>query len=167
MSKSGPVERIISSMGPLILILGLVLGACGDGGGSQDEGGVAPANSQVGSGDGSDEDELADAFAGGGGGVLVFDGEEIAIDSAVCSIFGDSIDVGTISATGHRVLIGTNGNNPISAQILDPDSVQWFPQNTTGDEAERDGNTFTSDTNTYSNNADDRIVEASFTVECP
>lgn len=155
------------STGLIVLALGLVLGACGGDGGSQGEDGAAPGDEQVAGDNGPAEEDFGTAFPGGGGGMLIVDGEEIPIDSVVCAIFGDSIDVGTVSETGHRVLIGTNGNNPISAQILDPDFVQWFPQNTSGDEAQRDGGTFTSDTNTYFNNLDDRIIEVSFTVECP
>lgn len=164
MSKSELAKRTPSWVGPFVLVLALLFVACG---GGEGESGVAPADGQVGSDDGSDEEDFADAFAGGGGGTLIFDGEEIPIDSAVCSMFGDSIDVGTISDTGHRVLFGTNGNNPIGAQILDSDSLQWFPENTPGEEVERSGNTFTSDTKTYFNNSDDRMIEASFTVECP
>jgi hypothetical protein len=106
--------------------------------------------------------------AGSGGGTLIFDGEEIPLESVVCSFFDEVVDVGTVSETGHRVLLGTNSSaNPISAQILDPNGVQWFPRGVSGDEAQRDGDTFTSETAEYFNNNDDSTVEASFTVECP
>lgn len=114
-------------------------------------------------------DAPADPAVGvGGGGTLIFDGLEIPIDSVVCAMRDEVIDVGTTSATGHRILLGTNSSaNPISAQILDPDSLQWFPQNVSGDEAEQDGNTFTGDPTLYFNNSDGRIVEAGFIVQCP
>lgn len=142
----------------IVVLLALtVLAACGGG-----------------SGDGSSSDEevledaLKSALGAGGGGLLIFDGEEIPIESVVCVIRDDMIDVGTISESGHRVLIGTNrAENPISTQILDQETLQWFPQDVTGDEAEHDGNTFTSGPTLYFNNSDSRVVEASFTVECP
>jgi len=52
-------------------------------------------------------------------------------------------------------------------QILDADFRQWFPDGNLTDAAARDGGTFTSPKLTYFNNQDDRLVEASFTVECP
>jgi len=168
MNGPGFVGRSITSVGPMVWTLVFVLGACSAGGGNQGSGQLGPADSQAGSDDASDEDELDDALGGGGGGgLLVFDGEEIPIENVVCQIIGDSIDVGTVSDTGHRVLFGTSGSNPISAQILDPSFMQWFPENTPGDVVQRDGETFTSDTNTYFNNVDDQTIEASFTVECP
>jgi len=105
---------------------------------------------------------------GGGGGSLVFDGEEIPITGATCLLQADTYDVGTISANQFRVLVSRNNpENPISVQILDPDFLQWFPQGASGDEATRNGSTFTSAEMDYFNNSDDRIVKASFTIECP
>lgn len=113
--------------------------------------------------------DLADAVGAGGGGTLVFDGEEIPIESATCQ-FGeeDTFDVGTVSENGYRVFI-TRGNplNDIGMSILDPDFVQWFPQDVTGDEAARDGETFTGGPHTFFNNDNDELVEAQVTVECP
>lgn len=152
------------------ILFAIVLAACGGAGDDSadaGQGGATEAGDDS-SGDEDPEDALGSALGAGGGGTLVFDGEEIPIESAICSIFDDQIDVGTVSESGHRVLLGTNrADNPISVQILDPDSVQWFPQGVSGDEADREGNTFTSGLTPYFNNSNDRIIEASFTVECP
>lgn len=164
-----------SVLGAVVLAIALVLAACGggaddtstDGESGNDGQSNVQSDDASSSGDNDSGEDLSDAIVFGGGGSFIFDGEEMPIDSATCALFGDEVDVGTISPAGHRVLISTNGRNPISAQILDPDSVQWFPQDASGDEAERDGGTFTSNPRPYFNNMDDRIVEASFTVECP
>jgi len=112
--------------------------------------------------------ELADAIGAGGGGVLVFDGEEIPIASVTCALAEDTFDVGTVSDNGFRVFVSRNNSlNDISAQVLDADFLQWFPQGVGGDEAQRDGGTFTSDPTPYFNNSDNRTVRASFTIECP
>jgi hypothetical protein len=119
---------------------------------------------------GEDFDEaLAGALATGGGGKLVFDGEEIPIAAVTCSLGDDTFDVGSVSDNGFRVFVTQNNPlNDVSSQILDSDFLQWFPQNVIGDEAERSGvKTFTSGPKPYFNNSDDRIVEASYTVECP
>ena len=143
----------------------LLVAACGsDDSGSSDG---APASESA---DQSDDEEfgeaLGEALGAGGGGVLVFDGEEIAIASVICRLDEDNFDVGTVSDNGFRVLISL-GSNDIGVQVLDSDFVQWFPQDVNGDEAQRDGGTFTSDVTPYFNNSDDRIVQASFTVDCP
>jgi hypothetical protein len=112
--------------------------------------------------------ELADAIGAGGGGVLVFDGEEIPIASAICQLAEDTFDVGTVSDNDFRVFVSrSNPLNDIGVQVLDADSQQWFPQGVSGDEAQRDGGIFTGDPTAYFNNSDDRIVQVSFTIECP
>ncbi len=153
MTKMGDIRLRVA---PFVVAF-VVLSACGGGNGR----GLPD--------DGPGSDEAFGAIPGaGGGGTLIFDGEEIRIDSVVCVLTDDAIDVGTVSEPGHRVLLGTNNPfNPISAQILTPDFLQWFPQNASGDQAQRDGKTFTSGPRPYFNNSDDRIIEASFTVECP
>jgi hypothetical protein len=110
--------------------------------------------------------EFADAMGAGGGGTLSFDGEQIIIDSAVCSFDGELFAVGTVSETGHRVLIDrANEANPVSIQVLDADFQQWFPE---GDGVyERNGTVFTSPTSTYWSNGTDETREIGFTVECP
>lgn len=155
--------------------MALVVGACNDdtiggGGGGSDGGGF--------DGGGLDDDldaddfgdALADALPGGGGGTLVFDGEEIPIDSAIC-VFGDdgTLDVGTVSDNGFRVFVSRNNPaNDIGVQILDADFLQWFPDGVSGDEAERVGDKLVSSgLFPYFNNSDDRRIEARFTVECP
>ncbi len=140
----------------------LVISACGGSDGTE------TADEEV----ESDGEQFADALnemqGAGGGGMLIFDGEEIPIDSVVCAFREDMIDVGTVSGSGHRVLLGTNNSsNPISAQILDHETLQWFPQDMNDGEVVRDGDTFTSEPTLYRNNRDDGIIEASFTVECP
>jgi hypothetical protein len=105
--------------------------------------------------------------AGGGGGTLTFDGEQIEITSAVCVLQADTFDVGTVSDNGFRVLVSLNNpQNPISVQILDSDFLQWF-QEGNDDQVTRNGSTFTSEERSYFNNSDDRTVNASFTIECP
>lgn len=138
--------------------LALLVAACG--GGGSDASDVDDGLSE------SKDNPLAEAFGGGGGGSLTFDGEEIEISSVVCVLGDDTFDVGTVSDNGFRVLVGLNNPlNSVSAQILDAEFVQWFPQ---GDDiVERDGGTFRSDPTTYFNNRDDKVVTASFTVECP
>lgn len=159
----------------------LVLAGCGgdDDDSVADAGGeVSDAGSDGGDGgsdggdDGGDDEEfgeaLSDAMGAGGGGTLVIDGEEIPIDSVICQLGDDTFDVGTVSDSGHRVFVSRNNPlNDISASVLDPDFNQWFPQGNTGDDAERDGGSFSSATKPYFNNADDRIVEVSFSIDCP
>lgn len=109
---------------------------------------------------------MADAMGAGGGGTLFFDGEEIVIDSAICMLDGELFDVGTVSDSGHRVLLSwTNALNPVSIQVLDADFQQWFPE---GDAVyERDGNVFSGPRSTYWANGTDETREIGFTVECP
>ena len=105
---------------------------------------------------------------GGGGGTLTFDGETIPIASAVCQLEADTFDVGTVSDNQFRVLVSLNNpQNPISVQILDADFLQWFPEGNPADPVTRSGGTFTSEELTYFNNADDRTIQASFSIECP
>lgn len=111
---------------------------------------------------------INDAIGAGGGGTLIFDGEEIPVASALCVFEGDIVDVGTVSDNGFRIFVSRNNPaNDMGVQILDADFLQWFPQNVTGDEAVRNGGTFTSGPYPYFNNSDDRIIEASFTIDCP
>lgn len=148
----------------ILAMSGAIVAGCGDDE-SGDEFGVDDAAEQV-----EDDlgDQLGDAVGGGGGGSLVFDGEEIPIDSVTCQLGDDTFDVGTVSSNDFRVLLSrSNPANDASAQVLDADFVQWFPQDVSGDEVQRDGGTFTSEPTTYFNNQDDRTVEVSFTVECP
>jgi hypothetical protein len=148
------------------VVAAVFVAGCGSDGGSGE--GDSPSEPTEQS-DGDDfGEELADASGSGGGGVLSFDGQEIAIASVTCMLAEDTFDVGTVSDNGFRVFV-SRGNplNDVSAQVLDQDSVQWFPQGVSGDEAQRDGGTFTSDATTYFNNSDDRTVVVSFTVECP
>lgn len=169
-----------------VAVLALGAAACGDDGDDVSEL-LSDAEDQLGDagdqlGDDLDElgeqfdeemaelgDEMADAMGAGGGGTLIFDGEEIPIDSAVCN-FGDedTFEVGTVSDNGFRVLI-SRGNplNDIGMSILDEEFVQWFPRNVQGDEAVRDGETFTAGPHTFFNNSNDLEVEAQATVECP
>ena len=113
-------------------------------------------------------EEMLDASGAGGGGVLVVDGEEIAIGAVTCQLGDDTFDVGTVSDDQWRVFVTrSNPLNDIGTQVLDPDFVQWFPMEVQGDEAVRDGGTFTSGPYTYFNNQDDTTVEISFTVQCP
>ena len=113
-------------------------------------------------------EQMLDATGAGGGGVLVVDGQEIPVGAVTCQLGDDTFDVGTVSDDGWRVFV-TRGNplNDIGTQVLDPDVVQWFPLEVQGDEAVRDGGTFTSGPYTYFNNQNDTTVEISFTVSCP
>lgn len=142
--------------------LALALAACGSGPGDAGDGADGAAD------DGS---SIPAGFGGlntGGGGTLTFDGEEIEIASATCVIQGDSFDVGTVSDNGFRVFASQNNpQNPVSAQILDADGIQWFPEGNGRDEATLNGSTVTSEEQSYFNNSDDRTITASFTIECP
>lgn len=148
----------------------LLVPACGD-----DSPGIPSGGGDITDLDGAVEDDaeefgeaVNDALGAGGGGTLIFDGEEIPIASALCVIDGDLVDVGTVSDNGFRVFISrSNPANDMSVQILDADFLQWFPRGVAGDEAVRNGSTFTSGPHPYFNNSDDRVVEASLTVNCP
>lgn len=149
-------HRLVAALAVITIVAG-----CGD-----DDllTGGAPGDAETG-----DDDvaaDFADAMGGGGGGTLSFDGEQIVIDSAVCSFDGELFSVGTVSESGHRVLLDwTNELNPVSIQVLDADFQQWFPE---GDGVyERDGTVFTSPTSTYWANGTDDTREIGFTVECP
>lgn len=153
------------------IALVLVVSACGGGDdtGANDLSSEQGGQDQQSGGGGDGGDGLGAALgAGGGGGVLVFDGQEIEITGVTCILDADTFDVGTVSDEGHRVFVTRNNPaNDVSAQVLDPDFLQWFPQGVSGDEAQRDGGTFTSEPKPYFNNSDDRIIEISFTIECP
>lgn len=118
---------------------------------------------------GSGEDEFADALgAGSGGGLLILNGVEFPLTAATCLLDDDVFDSGAVSTDGIRVFATrSNPANDVSAQILDAELIQWFPQDVQGDEASRDGSTITSPSHTYFNNQDDLTIEASFTIECP
>ncbi len=156
-------------LGMAILVFVLVAAACG--GGAADDPDGSFGDSDLLQDDGQPGDTTSDdgfGFEGGGGGTLIFDGEEFPIDSVVCTEFGDQIEVGTVSDSGYRVFVSQNNpSNPLGAQILDPENVQWFRQGPSGDDAVRDGDTFSSDSQPYFNNNNDRTVQVSFTVECP
>lgn len=64
-----------------------------------------------------------------GGGSLVFDGEDIVIDSVTCFSSGDDFSVGTVSDNGYRVLIDSSSSGVPGAQVLDADFNQWSPVN--------------------------------------
>lgn len=150
------MRRLISRV-VLAGSIALLVTACGAG----DRG-------DAGSSAGSSIDGLPGLGGGGGGGTLTFDGEEIPIASVTCLLEDDTFDVGTFSDNEYRVFMTLNDPvDQVSVQILDPNGLQWFPQGNPPDPAVRDGGTFTSPQLTYFNNADDRTVEASFTVECP
>lgn len=146
-------------------VLALALAACGGGPDAADGGDGGDGAG----GPGGDGSSIPAGFGlTGGGGTLTFDGEEIEIASAVCVLQGDSFDVGTVSDNGFRVLASQNNpQNPVSAQILDADGIQWFPEGNGRDEATLNGSTVTSEEQSYFNNSDDRTVTASFTIECP
>lgn len=151
-----------------VAVAALMVASCGgdDDSGSDDTSSAADSTEQ------SDEDDfgeaLAEASGAGGGGILIFDGQEIPIASVTCLLEEDTFDVGAVSDNDYRVFVSLgNPLNDVGAQVLDSDFLQWFPQGSSGDEAQRDGGTFTSETVPYFNNNDDRIVQVSFTIECP
>lgn len=146
----------------LLLVFAMLVVACGDG--AEPGGDVADQGS---GGTDTAGDPSAEQPTGEGGGTLIFDGEEIQITRARCSIFGDMIEVATETAAGHQAFVGRQSSD-IYVSILDAEGTHWLPQNPSGgDEAVHDGDTFTSGEYSYFNNSDDRIIEASFTVECP
>jgi len=162
MTRTTVISRSIAG----IAVAAVVAASCGGGIDSNESVNGASAIDTA----GNEEfgEALDDALGGGGGGTLIFDGEEIPIASVTCLLDEDTFDVGTVSDNGYRVLVSlSNPLNDVSAQVLDADSVQWFPQGVIGDDAQRDGGTFSSDSTPYFNNNDDRIVEASFLIECP
>ncbi|MEZ4501367.1 MAG: hypothetical protein R3C39_01945 [Dehalococcoidia bacterium] len=147
---------LIVGLGALLLLVGACSSDSDSGSGSGDGGGS-----------GGSGDNPFGALIGGGGGTLTFDGQEIDISSVVCQLGDDTFDVGSVSEPGHRVLVSHNNpQNPVSIQLLDPDFIQWFPEDREG-LLVRDGGTFSAETATYWNNSDDRTIEASFRVECP
>lgn len=152
----------------MVAVGALLLAGCG----GDDDATTEDGDSSDESSDAGDDEGLgaiAEALGGGGGGgTLTIDGEQIAVDAVTCVLDDETFDVGTVSDSGHRVFVTrSNPANDVSASFLDPDFVQWFPQGVSGDEAQRDGSSFSSDTKPYFNNADDRIVEVSFTIDCP
>ena len=130
-----------------------------------DDGAVAAGEE---SGEAGDADFSEALGARSGGGLLIFNGAEFALTAATCLLDDDTFDSGAVSDDGIRVFATkSNPLNDVSAQILDAELIQWFPQDVQGDEASRDGDTITSPSHTYFNNQDDLTIEASFTIECP
>lgn len=150
--------------------------ACGGGGdddqvdiGSDDQSSVEEGSDQAAADEGGDQlgDELTDAMGAGGGGTLVFDGEEIVIESVTCQSNGDDFAVGTVSDNGFRVLIDSSSTGTPSSQILDPDLNQWTPLDR-GESVQVGDDTYASPPTTYADIRDSsREVEVSYTIECP
>lgn len=152
----------------------LVTALAGCGGGETDVGSSPGAGPAAGSAAqdaaaAEDFDEALDAAMGaGGGGTLVFDGEDIVIDSVVCSLSGEDVEVGTVSASGHRVLLSrSSSSGVIGAKVVDEESRVWTPQDWQADAATREGTAFTGGPSPYKSNGTERIVEVAFTLECP
>jgi hypothetical protein len=159
----------------------LALAACGGDDDTLDEVGDAAADAADQAGEAAEDaadaagdaaedlgDAVGDAVDGDGGGTLVIDGAEIEIAAVTCVLDDDTFDVGTVSDDGTRVFVSrSNPANDVSAQILDADGVQWFPQDVQGDEAVRDGSSFSGGPYTWFNNQDDDTIEAGFQIDCP
>ena len=100
---------------------------------------------------------------------MLFDGAEYAIDSVVCVLEGDRVDVGTVGAD-YRVFVSGDTTDP-SLQILDPDGIQWFDGDPTDAASAAavtfDGSTITAAEITWWNNQNEREITASFVIECP
>ena len=169
MSKMSVMWRSAAS----VAVVALVAAGCGgsDDSGSDDTAPAADSTDQSAEDQSAEDDfgeALAEASGAGGGGTLIFDGEEIPVASVTCLLEEDTFDVGAVSDNDYRVFV-TLGNplNDVSAQVLDSDFLQWFPQGPSGDAAVRDGGNFSSEPGPYFNNSDDRIVEVSFNIDCP
>ena len=157
-----PSTRRFHRIGALGLVAALTVStaACGD---DDDVSGDESGNES------GDEltDDLADAIGAGGGGLLVFDGEEIPIDSVTCVSNGDDFSVGTVSDNDFRVFVDSSSTGVPNAQVLDADSNQWTPLDR-GESIEIGDGTYSSPSTTYSDIRDSsREVEVSFTIECP
>lgn len=112
-------------------------------------------------------EELAGVLGAGGGGTLVFDGEEIVIESVTCQTQGDDFAVGTVSDSGYRVLIDSSSTGTPSSQILDPDLNQWTPVDRGASVVIGDG-TYSSPPTSYTDIRDSsREVEVSYSIDCP
>jgi hypothetical protein len=169
MSFTTSVARQRIALILLFAALVALTAACGGGDGSaEDAPGAAEESSvQDGADDGEGGDELADGLATGGGGTLVFDGEEIPIDSVTCQSSGEDFSVGTVSDNGFRVFIDSSSTGTPSSQILDPDANQWTPLDR-GASVEIGEGTYSTPLTTYSDIRDSsREVEVSYTIECP
>lgn len=157
-----------------VVMSSLLVASCGGEDDSGSAGSVTDDDAiEFGLGDDEGLDEVADALneaiGAGGGGVLVFDGTEYPIESAVCSLDSQRVDVGTVGS-GYRVLVSGDPAD-LSLQILGPETL-WFDGGRTADgppsgQATIDGNTITAAENVWWNNQDDREVMASFVIECP
>lgn len=157
----------------LAALLTTTLAACGGDEAPGSDPGPAVDGAAAGAADGAaDAEDLGDAvgaaLGAGGGGTLVFDGEEIPIDSVVCSLSGDEVEVGTVSASGHRVLLSrSSSSGTIGAQVLDEGSRVWTPEDWQAEAATREDRSFTSGPTPYRSDGTERVVRVSFTVDCP
>lgn len=168
-------RRKLAPIGAVATLSFLVV-ACGGGDDSDsDSAGLVPGDdtTEFGLGDDQESDELADALnptgGSGGGGTLVFDGVDYPIESAVCALDSQRVDIGTVGG-GYRVLVSGDPSD-LSLQILGPETL-WFDGGSAADappsgQATIDGNTITAAENIWRNNNDDREVTASFVIECP
>lgn len=144
-------------------LVALFLSGCGDSSpGTNDQNSLQP--STVESSNDDAEPEFAAALgAGQGGGTLIFDGTTYAIESAICNL-GEYVEVGTVGE-GYRVMID-RADRP-RATILGPGSVHWTHIDWQTQNFSVSGSVVTSNPTQYRNNADKRVVEASFEIECP
>lgn len=125
---------------------------------TEDQIGLQPANVE------SAQDKFAAALgAGKGGGSLMFDGTSYTIDSVTC-VLGPRMEVGTVGE-GYRVLI--DGAERPRATILSPDSVHWTHIDWKTVNFTVSGSVITSSATSYRNNSDDRVIAASFEINCP
>ena len=171
--RSARLRRAATAAGLVVLVASAT--ACGSSGddsstqdNADDQSSVEVGSDEASTVEGDDDEgaELADALGAGGGGTLVFDGEEIAIDSVICAGDSENFEVGTVSDSGYRVLISSSSTGTPSSQIVDPDFASWFPS---GQDAAVtiDGGTYTSPPTAYFSNDKNGEVEASYVVECP
>ena len=147
----------------LLVLISLCLGACG----GSDSGTSDPIASEPPSAHSEAADaqeDFAEAMgAGQGGGTLVFDGTSYAIESAICHL-DPPVEVGTVGE-GYRVMI--DGGQRPRASIVDPESVHWTHVDWQTVNFTVSGSTITGIATSYRNNVDERVVEASFEIECP
>jgi len=141
----------------------MFLSACDDGAsGASPQSSAQP--SSVDSVQDDAQDEFTSALGGGnGGGTLIFDGTSYSIESAICHL-DPPVEVGTVGE-GFRIMIG-GGQRP-SASIVGPGSVHWTHVDWQTTNFTVAGKLITGSVHNYRNNADDRVVEASFEIECP
>lgn len=160
-------RRKLATVGAVATLTLLVTG-CG-GGDDSDSGGLLPGDdtTEFGLGDDEESDEFADAVnqavGAGGGGNLVFDGVDYPIESAVCALDSQRVDIGTVGGE-YRVLVSGDPAD-LSLQILGPETLWYDVQGEA--QATVDGNTVTAPEIAWRNNQDDRRIMASFVIECP